>query len=116
MLILPGDGIGPEVVRQVYRVIDWLAKARSLDFEVEERLVGGAAIDAEGAPISDETIADATAADAVLLGAVGGPKWETVSFERRPEAGLLPPSQGLGVVCEPPSRKSCLDRWQTRRR
>ena len=89
LLILPGDGIGPEVVRQVYRVIDWLAKARSLDFEVEERLVGGAAIDAEGAPISDETIADATAADAVLLGAVGGPKWETVSFERRPEAGLL---------------------------
>ena len=89
LLILPGDGIGPEVVRQLRRVIDWLAKARSLAFDVSEGLIGGASIDRLGSPLSDETLADAVASDAVLLGAVGGPKWDDVDFEIRPEAGLL---------------------------
>ncbi|MFP3422435.1 isocitrate/isopropylmalate family dehydrogenase, partial [Bacillus sp. SIMBA_161] len=84
-----GDGIGPEIMYQVRRIIDWMAKNRAVTFEVEEGLVGGAAIDAHGAPLTDETMADALAADAVLLGAVGGPKWDGVDFAIRPEAGLL---------------------------
>ena len=89
LLILPGDGIGPEVMRQVRRVIDWMAKARSVEFEVTEGLIGGAGIDHDGVPLTDETLAEAKAADAVLLGAVGGPKWDKVDFSIRPEAGLL---------------------------
>jgi len=89
LLILPGDGIGPEIMYQVRRVVDWMAKTRSVTFEVREGLVGGAAIDAHGTPLTDETMADAMAADAVLLGAVGGPKWDGVDFAIRPEAGLL---------------------------
>jgi 3-isopropylmalate dehydrogenase len=86
---LPGDGIGPEVMGEVERVIDWLDAKRQVTFAVEKRLVGGAAYDAEGAPVSDATVAQAKAADAVLLGAVGGVKWETLPFELRPERGLL---------------------------
>jgi len=89
ILVLPGDGIGPEVMRQVRRVIDWMAKRRQITFELTEGLVGGAAIDAHGTPITDETMADALAADAVLFGAVGGPKWEGLPFDKRPERGLL---------------------------
>ena len=89
LLVLPGDGIGPEVMRQVRRVVDWLAKSRSVAFEVSEGLIGGSAIDRYGTPLSEETLADAVAADAVLLGAVGGPRWDDVDFEIRPEAGLL---------------------------
>ncbi|QJE71903.1 3-isopropylmalate dehydrogenase [Aerophototrophica crusticola] len=89
LLLLPGDGIGPEVMRQVRRVIDWLAKKRGLEFKVEEALVGGASIDAHGVPLTDAVMAKAHAADAVLLAAVGGPKWDGLTFEKRPEAGLL---------------------------
>ncbi|HIC80241.1 MAG TPA: 3-isopropylmalate dehydrogenase [Kiloniellaceae bacterium] len=89
LLFLPGDGIGPEVMGEVRRVIDWMDKRRAVTFDVEERLVGGAAIDAEGAPVSDATVDRAMAADAVLLGAVGGPKWDEVPFELKPERGLL---------------------------
>ncbi|HEY9550349.1 MAG TPA: 3-isopropylmalate dehydrogenase [Kiloniellaceae bacterium] len=89
LLILPGDGIGPEVMGQVRRVIDWMAKHRSLSFDLDEGLVGGAAIDAEGVPISDATMDKAMAADAVLLGAVGGPKWDDLPFAQKPERGLL---------------------------
>jgi 3-isopropylmalate dehydrogenase len=89
LLILPGDGIGPEVMAQVRRVIDWMGKKRSLAFDLDEGLVGGAAIDAEGAPISDATMKKAMAADAVLLGAVGGPKWDNLPFAMKPERGLL---------------------------
>jgi 3-isopropylmalate dehydrogenase len=88
LLILPGDGIGPEVMAEVRRVIDWFS-ARGLPFEVEEALVGGCAYDAEGAPISDATMARAQAVDAVLLGAVGGPKWDKLDFKDKPERGLL---------------------------
>ena len=89
LLILAGDGIGPEVMRQVTRVIDWFAKRRAVGFAVSEGLVGGAAYDKHGAPLADATMADAMAADAVLLGAVGGPKWDSLPFEKKPERGLL---------------------------
>ena len=88
LLILPGDGIGPEVMGQVRRVIDWFGRS-GLAFEVEEDLVGGCAYDAHGAAVSDATMGRALAADAVLLGAVGGPKWDAVPYRARPEAGLL---------------------------
>lgn len=89
ILVLAGDGIGPEVMRQVRRIADWLAKRRSVGFDMEDGLVGGAAIEASGVPLTDETMADAMAADAVLLGAVGGPQWDNLPFERKPERGLL---------------------------
>ena len=89
LLILPGDGIGPEVMGELMRVIDWFGAKRGLSFDIETALVGGAAYDAEGAPISDATMAKALAADAVLFGAVGGPKWEPLPFASRPERGLL---------------------------
>jgi len=89
LLILAGDGIGPEVMTQVRRVIDWMAKRRQITFDVAEGLIGGASYDKFGHPLTDETVAEALAADAVLLGAVGGPKWETLPFELKPERGLL---------------------------
>ncbi|WP_114393416.1 3-isopropylmalate dehydrogenase [Oleisolibacter albus] len=89
LLLLPGDGIGPEVMRQVRRVIEWLGKRRGIEFKVEEGLVGGCSIDAHGVPLTDETMARALAVDAVLLAAVGGPKWDALGFDKRPEAGLL---------------------------
>ncbi len=89
LLILAGDGIGPEVMRQVRRVIDWFGKRRAVAFDVAEGLVGGGSIDKYGVPLTDETMAEAMAADAVLLGAVGGPKWDSLPFEKKPERGLL---------------------------
>ena len=89
ILVLPGDGIGPEVMHEVERVMDWFAKKRSFSFDVTEGLVGGAAYDAHGVSLTDETLADAMASDAVLFGAVGGPKWDDVDRDKRPEAGLL---------------------------
>ncbi|MSP48510.1 MAG: 3-isopropylmalate dehydrogenase [Alphaproteobacteria bacterium] len=89
LLVLPGDGIGPEVMAQVRRVIDWFDKRRAIRFDLKEGLVGGAAIDKHGVPISDATMADALATDAVLFGSVGGPKWDALPFEKKPERGLL---------------------------
>ncbi len=89
LLILSGDGIGPEVMTEVRRLIDWMGKARAVEFEVRDGLVGGCSIDRDGVPLTDQTMAAALAADAVLLGAVGGPKWDGVDFAIRPEAGLL---------------------------
>ena len=89
LLFLPGDGIGPEVVGEVRRVIDWMGDARQAAFDITEDLVGGAAIDAHGVPLTEATLASAMDSDAVLLGACGGPKWEGVDFDIRPEAGLL---------------------------
>ncbi len=97
LLILPGDGIGPEVMRQVLRVIDWVGETRGIDFQITEGLVGGAAIDRHRVPLTDETMALAAASDAVLLGAVGGPKWDNVDFAIRPEAGLLRLRRELGL-------------------
>jgi 3-isopropylmalate dehydrogenase len=89
LLILPGDGIGPEVMAEVRKVIDWLGRARGLRFEVSEDLVGGCAYDVHGTPLADATMAKAQAVDAVLLGAVGGPKWDDLPFAVKPERGLL---------------------------
>jgi 3-isopropylmalate dehydrogenase len=89
LLILAGDGIGPEVMRQVARVLDWFARRRAVSFDVAEGLAGGCSIDKHGLPITDATMAEAMAADAVLLGAVGGPKWDNLPFEKKPERGLL---------------------------
>ena len=89
LLILAGDGIGPEVMRQVSRVIEWLAKKRAISFDVGEGLVGGCSLDKHGVPLTDATMAQAMEADAVLLGAVGGPKWDNLPFEKKPERGLL---------------------------
>ncbi len=89
LLILAGDGIGPEVMTEVRKVIAWLGDKRDLTFDVTEDLVGGAAYDVHGTPLADETLEKAQAADAVLLGAVGGPKYDTLDFSVKPERGLL---------------------------
>jgi len=89
LLLLPGDGIGPEVMGEVKRLIDWLNAKGIASFETETGLVGGCAYDADKVAITDATVAKAKAADAILLGAVGGPKWDGVPFDVRPEAGLL---------------------------
>ena len=89
LLILPGDGIGQEVMVEVRRIIEWFGKNRDLAFDVSEDLVGGAAYDAHGTPLTDETLAKAQSVDAVLLGAVGGPKYDDLDFSVKPERGLL---------------------------
>ncbi|XDA98367.1 3-isopropylmalate dehydrogenase [Sulfitobacter sp. LCG007] len=89
LLILAGDGIGPEVMDQVKRIIDWYGDKRGLNFDVSEDLVGGCAYDKHGTPLTDETMAKAQEVDAVLLGAVGGPKYDDLDFSVKPERGLL---------------------------
>ena len=89
LLILPGDGIGPEVMTEVRKVIDWFADARGIAFSVSEGLVGGASYDAHGTPLTDETMQAAQDVDAVLLGAVGGPAYDDLDFSVKPERGLL---------------------------
>ena len=89
LLFLPGDGIGPEVMGEVKRIVKWMDKRRHVSFDPVDGLVGGAAYDAHGSSLSDATLADAMSVDAVLLGAVGGPKWDAVPRQHRPEAGLL---------------------------
>ncbi len=89
LLILPGDGIGPEVMREVRRVIDWMARRRMVSFDITEDLVGGASIDARGTPITDETMQKAKETDAILFGSVGGPKWDALGFQLRPELAIL---------------------------
>ena len=97
LLLMAGDGIGPEVMAQAKRVLEWLQKTGRVNFEITEDLVGGASIDAHGVPLTDEALAHALAADAVLFGSVGGPKWDTVPFEIRPEAALLKLRKEMGV-------------------
>lgn len=89
LLILPGDGIGPEVMAEVRKIIDWYGAKRDLSFDVSEDLVGGAAYDKHGTPLHDDTMAKAQDVDAVLLGAVGGPKYDDLDFSVKPERGLL---------------------------
>jgi 3-isopropylmalate dehydrogenase len=89
LLLLPGDGIGPEVMAEVKRLVDWLNAQGIAKFETETGLVGGCSYDADKVAITDKTVALAKAADAIILGAVGGPKWDKVPFDVRPEAGLL---------------------------
>ena len=97
LLILPGDGVGPEVMREVRRIIAWMDRRQGIRFNITEDLVGGASIDQRGTPITDETIEQALAADAVLFGAVGGPKWDQLGFDRRPEISILRLRQELGL-------------------
>ena len=89
LLLLPGDGIGPEVVREVKKIIEWFNKNKSLDFKIEEGLVGGASYDKHKSPITDEVFYKALESEAVILGAVGGPKYDNLEFSKRPERALL---------------------------
>jgi 3-isopropylmalate dehydrogenase len=95
--ILPGDGIGPEVTAQARRVLESVAADIGLDLEFNEALIGGAAIDAVGRPLPDDTLALCREADALFLGAVGGPRWDNVAGELRPESGLLALRSSLGL-------------------
>src|SRR5947209_14515786 len=97
LLLLPGDGIGPEVMAEVKRLIDWLNAQGIARFETEQSLVGGSAYDADKVSITDATMALAQASDAVIFGAVGGPKWDAVPYEARPEAGLLRLRKEMGL-------------------
>lgn len=97
VLLLPGDGIGPEIMNQAKQVLRRVDEQFRLDLEFDTALVGGAAIDATGEPLPDETLAKATAADAILLGAVGGPQWDHLEMHQRPEKGLLGLRSGLGL-------------------
>src|SRR4051794_6991651 len=96
LLVLPGDGIGPEVVKETRKVVEWMDKRRKVTFDISEGLIGGAAIDATGSPLPDKTMEAARASDAVLMGAVGGPKWEKLPFSQQPERGLLGIRKQLG--------------------
>lgn len=89
--VLPGDGIGPEVMTEARKVLDRVAEKESLAFAIEEKLVGGAAIDATGGPLPEDTVAACEASDAILFGSVGGPKWETLPPDLQPERGALLP-------------------------
>src|SRR5476649_1562207 len=97
LLLLPGDGIGPEVIAQVKRVIDFFNEKGPDKFTTEEALAGGCCYDAHGVAITDATMDKAKAADAVIFGAVGGPKWDKVPYDVRPEAGLLRLRKDLGL-------------------
>ena len=89
ILLLPGDGIGPEVVTEVKKIIEWFNKKKSLDFETEEGLIGGASYEKHKKPLTDEVFYKALESDSVILGAVGGPKWDNLEFSKRPERALL---------------------------
>jgi len=89
ILVMSGDGVGPEICREAVRVLDALASDHGLDVELDEALVGGAAIDAEGDPLPESSLAAARSADAVLFGAIGGPAWDNQPRDKRPESGLL---------------------------
>ncbi|MGH6897209.1 MAG: 3-isopropylmalate dehydrogenase [Geminicoccaceae bacterium] len=97
VLLLPGDGIGPEVMAEVRRIMDWFAKRQGITFETDEALVGGASYDRHGTPLTDTVMARAQAADAVLFGAVGGPRYDDLPFESKPERGLLRLRKELGL-------------------
>ena len=97
LLLLPGDGIGPEVMEESRRVLGWYSKNRQFAYESESALIGGTAYEKTGRSDPDETIAKAKAADAVLFGAVGGPQWDNLPFEKKPERGLLRLRKDMGL-------------------
>jgi len=97
IVLIPGDGVGPEVVAEAVRLLEVIASKYKHTFNFQERLMGGCSIDKYGSSLTDETLADCKSADAVLLGAVGGPKWDDPSAKDRPERGLLALRKGLGV-------------------
>tara|TARA_Y100001970_G_scaffold220798_1_gene271280 strand:+ start:449 stop:1597 length:1149 start_codon:yes stop_codon:yes gene_type:complete len=89
ILLLPGDGVGPEVIKEVEKIIKWFNKKKSLDFKIDQDLVGGASYDKHKNPITDEVFYKALESEAVILGAVGGPKWDNLEFSKKPERALL---------------------------
>ena len=89
LVILPGDGIGPEIVAEAVKIINWLSEHAGFDVALEHDLIGGQAYDEYGVPLADETLEKCRNADAILMGSVGGPKWDGVDYDKRPEAGLL---------------------------
>ena len=89
ILLLPGDGVGPEVINEVKKIITWLNSKKSLDFEIDEDLAGGVSYDNHGTPITDEVFYKALESEVVMLGAVGGPKWDNLEFSKKPERALL---------------------------
>src|SRR5512139_1215636 len=95
VLVLPGDGIGPEVVSQAVEVMEAAAIAAGIDLSLSEGLLGGRAIDETGSPMPPSTLAEARKSDAVLLGAVGGQRWDSLPMNQRPERGLLALRAGL---------------------
>jgi molybdenum-dependent DNA-binding transcriptional regulator ModE len=111
LLILAGDGIGPEVMAEVKKIIGWMGAKRGVHFDVSEDLVGGCAYDAHGTPLTDATMAKAQAVDAVLLGAVGGPKYDKLDFSVKPERGLLRLRKEMDLFSPTCARRSALTRW-----
>ena len=99
ILLLPGDGIGPEVIGEVKKIINWFNDKKSLDFEIDEDLAGGCSYDKHGTPITDEVFYKALESAVVMLGAVGGPKWDGLENKDRPEAGLLKLRAELDLFC-----------------
>ena len=97
VLVLPGDGIGPEIVNEAVKVLNVATEKFGLNIELDEALVGGAAVDAEGDPLPEGTLAKARAADAILFGSIGGPKWDAIERDKRPERGLLRLRSSLGL-------------------
>lgn len=97
ILLLPGDGIGQEVVAEAVKTLAWFSAHSGVEFRTDTALIGGCAYDATGTPLPPETVAKATEADAVLLGAVGGPKWEGLDYGVRPERGLLGIRKVMGL-------------------
>ena len=89
ILLLPGDGIGPEVIAEVKKIINWFNDKKSLDFEIDQELVGGCSYDKHGTPITDEVFYKALESEVIMLGAVGGPKWDGLEFSKKPERALL---------------------------
>ena len=88
-MLLAGDGVGPEVVNETTRIIKWFEDNLNLSFDLDEGLVGGASYDKFGVPLTDETLADAMSADAILFGSVGGPQYDKVSFDKRPPVPIF---------------------------
>lgn len=97
VLVLPGDGIGPEIVKEAVKVLNVAKQKFGLEVELDEALVGGAAVDAENDPLPEGTLEKARAADAILFGSIGGPKWDTIERDKRPERGLLRLRSSLGL-------------------
>ena len=89
ILLLPGDGIGPEVIAEVKKIINWFNDKKSLDFEIDQELVGGCSYDKHGTPITDEVFYKALESEVIMLGAVGGPTWDNLEFSKKPERALL---------------------------
>ena len=97
ILLLPGDGIGPEVMHEVVRVLEWFQKSKKIQINISEDLIGGVSFDKHGVPLAPAVLEKARAVDAILLGAVGGPQWSKVAYDKRPEAGLLLIRKELGL-------------------